>query len=492
MSAANTMRPNWLSGFSLVEIMIGLTVGLVASVTIMGVYENYEKQKRTTSSSSEAQVNGSFSTFLLDRQLRSAGSGLATGSGFGCLTNFYASSAADTPVLDPLTGDAPVASGQTVLMPALVVDGGDSGAGAGQGLLPDRLHITYTKSSFNIPYTLASASAAAPYNLTLDNTYGLYEGDWVLLAQYGWRFSALSASPMCTLARLTASDGLPSRSAATPSWQASDPNLQNVVKRDASGPNLSSGAISYVPGDQLMQLRALVMEHYYVNAPGTATPANVTAAVTDTNALLLVSRDTSSLATAPSTAMVSPNVVNLQVQYGLDDGCGEDTAHKTADDDIVDRWVDAVALTTACGARTSFIDYTKRDALTNRVVRQPDGATTPYNDYSASGLTGTTSHTTVLAVAARRQIKALRVTLLVRSDRMEGVGTGCNTTTVSPAVIWPVAAGVPVYSLAGKTASGGFTQTLDVERSSSDWKCFRYRAFQTVVPLRAVIWSDQQ
>jgi type IV pilus assembly protein PilW len=79
-----------------------------------------------------------------------------------------------------------------------------------------------------------------------------------------------------------------------------------------------------------------------------------------------------------------------------------------------------------------------------------------------------------LTVANARRIKALRVSLVARSGEFEKPDeTGvCNTTTPAMVANWSTWA---AFSTAGFPA---------------DWQCYRYKAFETVMPLRNIIWAN--
>ena len=66
------------AGFTLVEIMIGLLIGVIGIVVIMQVFAVSEGFKRTATSGTDAQVNGSVALYLLQRDIRLAGYGLNT------------------------------------------------------------------------------------------------------------------------------------------------------------------------------------------------------------------------------------------------------------------------------------------------------------------------------------------------------------------------------------------------------------------------------
>jgi type IV pilus assembly protein PilW len=63
-------------GFSLVELMVGLVIGLLATLVIMQVFAVFEGQKRTTTGTSDAQTNGSVALYSMQRDVQLAGFGL--------------------------------------------------------------------------------------------------------------------------------------------------------------------------------------------------------------------------------------------------------------------------------------------------------------------------------------------------------------------------------------------------------------------------------
>ncbi|NUT15221.1 MAG: hypothetical protein HOQ33_12055, partial [Cupriavidus sp.] len=75
--------------------------------------------------------------------------------------------------------------------------------------------------------------------------------------------------------------------------------------------------------------------------------------------------------------------------------------------------------------------------------------------------------------ADAKRIKAIRLAVVVRSPLRERVdpATGtCSTTTQAPTT-WPDG---PAIDLS----------------ADPDWRCYRYRSFETVVPLRNVLWAN--
>jgi type IV pilus assembly protein PilW len=63
-------------GFSLVEIMVALVIGLLAAYAIYVVYGDSERTKRNVVSVGEAQISGLYSVFLMNKALSNSGSGV--------------------------------------------------------------------------------------------------------------------------------------------------------------------------------------------------------------------------------------------------------------------------------------------------------------------------------------------------------------------------------------------------------------------------------
>ena len=74
-------------GFTLIEIMVGLFVGLVSLLFITQIFIASESQKRTTASVDDALVNGSLAMHTLESALKEAGSGIVTGDLLDCRLN---------------------------------------------------------------------------------------------------------------------------------------------------------------------------------------------------------------------------------------------------------------------------------------------------------------------------------------------------------------------------------------------------------------------
>ena len=76
MNLLNINKSSRQVGFSLVELMVAVVIGLVGTLVMFQVFAMSEGQKRTTASGGDAQQNGAIGLFTLERELRNSGHGL--------------------------------------------------------------------------------------------------------------------------------------------------------------------------------------------------------------------------------------------------------------------------------------------------------------------------------------------------------------------------------------------------------------------------------
>lgn len=72
----DNLRNTAQTGFSLVDLLVGMVIALLGVIIIFQVFSVSEGIKRTTTSSGDAQVNGSAAMFAMERSLKSAGYGI--------------------------------------------------------------------------------------------------------------------------------------------------------------------------------------------------------------------------------------------------------------------------------------------------------------------------------------------------------------------------------------------------------------------------------
>lgn len=124
-------------GFSLIELLVALVIGLIVSLAVYSVLTNFEGRKRTTTSVNSIDQAGTYALYQLDKKIRSAGSGFSAGVGntkaaattYGCQLNASLSATQLLPKTSAFPG-AFSAVGTTIrLAPAIIYDAAAGAAG---------------------------------------------------------------------------------------------------------------------------------------------------------------------------------------------------------------------------------------------------------------------------------------------------------------------------------------------------------------------------
>ena len=361
MSSRKSYRPR-NTGFSMVEIMVGVAIGLLSILVVMQIFSSFEGQKRTTTSGADAQTNGGISLYSIERDLRMAGYGL--GNAAGCSL----SSAFGGATLPQLT-----------LAPVSITNGAN-------GLLDTVTILSSNKSSWSVPAKVISNHLQTDTQFNTDAPVGMAQND--LLVAY----ESIANVPTCTLLQV---------SNANP--------VINPILHTTGNWNGSTAIFpaTYTTSAELMNLGSLLSHTYSLDASNNLTLGDYSSA-----------SNTSKLQT------IAPEIVNLQAEYGFDTRTG------TRTDARVDTW--------------------------NGNMIDADG----------SGIAGDAGDI--------QRIYAVRLAIVARSGLKEkplADGT-CNITTANPS--W----------------AGG---SIDVSKNpdgtaNADWQCYRYKTFETVAPLRNLIW----
>ncbi|MCJ0765187.1 PilW family protein [Variovorax terrae] len=166
MTSNPIRHPHRARGFSLIEIMVGLVIGMLAVVIIMQIFASSEASKRTTTGGDDAQINGTIALYGLERDIRASGYGLSTYNLLGCSLSYTPSgeSAAVT-----LSAIAP-----TTINPATsLVPAGDAST--------DTLLVMYGNS--NSPSegdVMIAASTAGIYQVSVPAPPAFNAGDYVI------------------------------------------------------------------------------------------------------------------------------------------------------------------------------------------------------------------------------------------------------------------------------------------------------------------------
>jgi type IV pilus assembly protein PilW len=360
-------------GFTLIELMIGVAIGLLASLAVTHVLVNSEGAKRSTTSGSDAQVNGALALSTLQRSLQPAGYGFAsTPAVLGCtLTATY--------------NGAAVAGLPTALVPVQITDGA--------GGAPDSITVLASgKHSFSVPLRIVAPgyrAATTPPTFPVASVRGIAGGDLAIAV------SSASVAPTvpCPMFEVT----------ATPTA------LQEIPRASTSMWNAAVLAAADFPeAGAVLNMGKPVATTYSI--------AN--------NALMMRSlaiNDATREPTFPAANEIFPNIVQLQALYGRDT--------TATPDGTVDIW---------------------------------DTITPATND-------------------AWRRVIAVRIAVVSRSTQYE------KEDVTHDNLAWDVGGAVPVT---GSTTCGG-SRCLSIKLDHlDDYRRYRYRLFETIVPLRNMIWNS--
>lgn len=366
MFCVNIPGKDRAQGFSLVEVMVGMAVGLLSILVILQTFTMFENQKRTTTSGADTQNNGLMALVNLEQAIRSAGSGFTDSSAFTCTTTYAWN---DT-----------IGSFAVSFFPVQITDGGTTG--------PDSLTIQ-TASNFlgNIPAKITTPMPSSSSELNVSRTTGFTANDLVLV----------SDGTNCTLMQITQVQPAPLKlqhnPGGSPSYNPST-SYQSINGWPAYGSNAS-----------ILDMGQMTTSKFSINANN-------------------LQASTSTLGTAATTPVeLVSDIVSLQAQYGTAPGGAQQN---------VTAWVNATGTWAAPSA----------------------------NDI--------------------KRIKAVRLVVVARSGKKETANVTQPCTNISgivnngPCSTDSVAAPAPAIDLS----------------ANPDWQKYRYRVYQTVIPLRNVIWAN--
>jgi len=359
------------AGFSMLEMLIGVAIGLIALVSIFQMLVSSETRKRTAASGTDAQVSGVQALFNLERDVRLSGLGFGTAPGtiMGCqvTANFANTVITPTPRLYPIE----------------IVQGA--------GGLPDQIIAFYGSSTFMAALQPFYNSTATTKRAEMRN--GFMAGDKLIVA--GNETTAMS-SANCALVEVTDTtdvDGFTFQHASSSGYT----NFYTQASA-ASEFNTAAGTGSTFMAGSLFNLGNRPQRNLWQIEGGK----------------VLTSTDTLRNG-AP--VEVAEGIVNIQAQYGVD----ANNDGKISDIPAPSEWV-----------------------------------------------TGTpTDWTKVLAV---------RVALLARSRQFEVT----EVTTTAPG--WQGGA----FTMQNLDGSSGASAPA---AGADDWRRYRYKVYEKVIPLRNMIWG---
>jgi type IV pilus assembly protein PilW len=384
-------------GFSVVELMVSVVVGLLALTFATRMFLNGEQNKQASLGGSDSMQNGMQALFSISGDAAQAGWGLNDPIINGC----------DTLMTD--SGGYALASaartgtpGVTPLAAAVIESNGAN---------PDRISL-YSGSSIGgtttmrVPLQFAGGSV-----VSVDRRpYGFAANDVIVLAPE-------DKSGRCALVQV----------AADPATQPPPPAAQTISI--AAG-----GALRYNPAN-LAIVYAANLTRVFNLGPASSLSFHTWSVA---NGFLRLQATNLGGATSPVSTVVD-NVVSIKAQYGFD--------------------------TRPAGA---FVP----------------GAGMQVSRWSASMIDADSDAGAVVGGAGDyARIAALRIAVVARSKSPEKPNANgvCSATTVLPTVFGSTEpAGVAAVPIQVEVA---------VADDPVDWKCYRYRVFETLVALRNSQWS---
>ena len=376
-------------GLSLIEILVGVAIGLIGIVAIFQAVAVWTKHTTTTSAGGDAQVAGTLALFNIERDLKQAGHGFARAATpvLGCSVSFADSK-------------APARAFNFPLRP---VDIAASAGGA-----PDTVTVLYGDSSFyGAEGTFNDATATTKKLLRRS---GFRRGDLAIVAVNA---GASAATANCQLVEINEDnnvDGYTVGHSAAPyaSYYTAASAAQNVPRfNGAAAPVVTSGTMYNLGPDPRLDVWSI--------------QGNRTLTRTD-------------LIHATVPMQIAEGVVNLKAEYGVDAGL------------------------------------------------VPDGVIAP-GEWTAS------------APADWRRLLAVRVAVLVRSRQYERNGdpSASGVRAVTPTANNPFYFGDPVnHRFLMTNVDGSADSFNDGTADPNNWRYYRYRVYERVIPLRNMLWGTTE
>jgi type IV pilus assembly protein PilW len=174
-------------GFSLIELLVALAIGLIGAVAIMQVYIAGETGKRVTGGLGEAQSGALVALYQIEREVQRAGLGFLDVGALGCNIRSNLASALNNRFLQPV-GIVPDGAGIGHPSNHWGIPPGDAGS--------DMLVVVAGDGGTLVEGSrLALAAPAGTTLLRLGNGRGIQVGDFLLVSESGRD---------CTLTRATA------------------------------------------------------------------------------------------------------------------------------------------------------------------------------------------------------------------------------------------------------------------------------------------------
>lgn len=372
-------------GMSLVDVLVGMVIGLIGMIVVFQSFNAFEGQKRTTTVTNDAQESGLMGLSTIEREVRLAGYGM-----------FYQNDTICTGYRQWVNNN-PVEL--TNFLPVVITNGASDS--------PDTITLAFSTSGFGAtPSQVQVDFKGGIPEVVVDNTISnkVYKaGDYILVGRTGQACTRLQVSSIRT-----------------------DPlNPKFLALKVEAG----STAPANPPADKLNLL--LPAGGYTNDRIRPTVVANMGQMRRVSYAVNIDANNNGNLQVEDLTAGTAPipiaaGIVGLQAQYGIS---------ATTNSQEVTSWVNA----TGSWANPAFADQGRVKAVRIALVARSQ-------------------------LREKDELQGLDVTCTNNSGNNDKGPCAWRDTTANPA---------PIFDLSAK----------------SDWKHHRYRVYETIVPLRNVMWQ---
>src|SRR6266702_2458763 len=413
-------------GFSMVELLVAMLIGLIGMIIIFQVFQVSEGSKRFTTSGGDAQQNGVIALYTIERDFKNAGMGFNDTGFVGCNIVGYDNQRA--------TPNFPAAGVTMKLAPVFITSGAATTA-------PDQISVLYGSQPQAAGSVPLSGNMAAPTDdLFISNPFGYNPGDLLFLVEPN---SGKNCSIM-EFNRIGASSN-----------QLKHDNTAYLSGGFTRTPRFNPPGglgVFYAGVNTLNVSRVFNLGNLYALPPGGTAPIYLPVYnfYAIANGSLTVTSQFQIDNGQPAVTSVADNIVHMRALYGLDDGINDavtvtyNFGAAVKGDGIVDRYVDAATFNALLAAA-------------------PPPAPTPWAN-----------------------LIAVRIAVVSRSALPEKPSSGKLSDPCDATVSEPQWTGTPWE------ATLNYKTRLDVSAivaAPDDWKCYRYRMFETTIPLRNWIWK---
>ena len=292
-STAPTCTLSRQRGFTLVELMVGLLLGMLTVLVISQVLSLAEGKKRPVTMGSDAQVNGALALHTLESDIQMAGYGVTVSTdALGCKVNGQFD-AAGKPFFFPLA-------------PVVIADGVPADSDA-----PDTITVLQARTSgFSAPMILTEDHPQTTPYFTVASTFGAVESNMMIAVP-----KVQGPNTQCTLFNVT-NDASATDTALTATRLPHAAGTAGKWNQSAIFP-----ASGYLSGSYVLNVGSMVYRSYSVDSANNLSVAELSPTTGGTN-----------------TQELYPQIVNLQAMYGKD----------TNNDGVVDTY-DTTTPTTNAG-----------------------------------------------------------------------------------------------------------------------------------------------